>query len=329
MSDARQTSTPSPERAPARGWRVYADLTKARLSMLVLLTTLVGFVIAQNGGGFDGLRLLWTLVGTALAAGSANAFNQVIEIARDASMHRTRTRPLPAGTIGRTHATVVAALMGVTGLLVLWLGVGALPAALALISLLVYVAIYTPLKTRSTLNTLVGAVCGALPPMIGWSAATGGLEGGAWALGGLLFVWQIPHFLALAWLYREDYERGRYAMLPLLDRTGRMTAQIVVLTSLMLIPIALTTTLLGLAGWTFTLGSIALGGWMGWRGLKMYQTRSDAAARRVFLASLVYLSTVMILLVADRGPVSAPTTIHQLASSSTELPVTIWSDGRD
>ena len=139
--------------------------------------------------------------------------------------------------------------------------------------------------------------------MIGWVASTGTLDAGAFALGGLLFVWQIPHFLALAWLYREDSARGRFLMLPVLDPSGRLTGQIVILTSLMLIPLALTVTLLGLAGWIFTVGSAVLGLWMGGLGIRLYRRRTNANARRVFLASIAYLAAVMALLVLDRGPV--------------------------
>ena len=178
-------------------------------------------------------------------------------------------------------------------------------------------AIYTPLKVHTSLNTLVGAICGAIPPMIGWVAATGRLDGGAWALGGLLFVWQLPHFLALAWLYRDDYARGDFAMLPRFDATGRLTGQIVVLTSLMLIPLALSVTLLGLAGWVFTIGAVVLGVWMTGRGIRMLRARTDTNARRVFVASIVYLSMVLLLLVLDRGPITPDTPLHRMAAAET------------
>jgi protoheme IX farnesyltransferase len=172
------------------------------------------------------------------------------------------------------------------------------------------------LKVHSSLNTLVGAVCGAIPPVIGWVAATGRLDGGGWALGALLFVWQLPHFLALAWLYRRDYERGGFAMLPRFDETGRLTGRVIVLTSLMLIPLTLSLTMLGLAGWIFTVGATALGAWMSVRAVRLLHDRTDLNARRVFLASLVYLSTVLLLLVLDRGPVTG-FTVHRMASAQT------------
>jgi protoheme IX farnesyltransferase len=282
----------------------YSTLTKARLSLLVLWTTAVGFVLAAESIGIlDGMLMLWTLLGTALAAGSANTFNQILEIDADARMVRTKQRPLPAGDLSRRHALLLATILGVGGVALLALLVNTLAAGLALLTILIYVLIYTPMKQRTSLNTLVGAVCGAIPPMIGWAGAAGTLDAGAWVLGGILFIWQLPHFLALAWLYREDYERGGYAMLPHVDRTGAMTCRIVVLTSLMLIPLGLTATLLGLAGWIYTAGSIALGLWMFRLGVRLQATRADVDARRVFLASIIYLATILVLLVADRGTV--------------------------
>jgi protoheme IX farnesyltransferase len=174
------------------------------------------------------------------------------------------------------------------------------------------------MKQRSSLNTLVGAVCGAIPPMIGWAGAAGTLDAGAWLLGALLFIWQLPHFLALAWLYREDYERGGYAMLPHFDRSGAMTCRVVVLTSLMLIPLGLTAALLGLAGWVYTIGSVALGLWMLRLGVRLQATRTDVDAKRVFLASIIYLAAILVLLVADRG------TVHPQATAlNVEQPATL------
>jgi len=303
----------------------YLQLTKARLSALVLLTTAVGFALGANvAGTVSAIAFVGTLLGTALAAGAANALNQIIEIPLDAKMERTRDRPLPSGTLSRRHALAVAIGLGVAGIATLLLLSTPIAAALALLTILLYVLLYTPLKTRSTLNTLVGAVCGAIPPMIGWVGATGTLAPGAWALAGILFIWQIPHFLALAWLYRADYERGGFVMLPVLDRSGQVTCQIVVSTSLMLIPMALTATLLGLAGWIYAAGSVLLGLGMFVLAVWLYRDRTHANARRVFLASLVYLSAVLVLLVADQGPISVPPTIHRLAAHGTaELPATL------
>lgn len=288
-----------------QGWRAavghYVVLTKARLSALVLLTTGVGFVLAEIGS-IHWWPLLWTMLGTALCAGCASVFNQVWEVRRDARMQRTCTRPLPAGTMRLGHALVTATIMGYAGIAILAMGANLLAAGLALLTIALYVLAYTPLKSRSTLNTLVGAVCGGIPPMIGWAAAAGSLDARAWLLGAILFVWQLPHFFALAWLYRADYERGGFAMLPVLDRDGAITTRVIVLTSLMLIPVALGATVLNIAGLFAAAGSFVLGLWLLALSIRLHNTRSDAHARSVFLASIAYLPLLLTLFVLDRGP---------------------------
>jgi heme o synthase len=284
---------------------LYLELTKARLSALVLLTTAVGFVLATPAA-IDWALFTWTLLGTALAAGCANALNQVFEAPRDRRMIRTAGRPLPSGAMSRTHAFVAAAAMGYVGIGLLAVLVNLYAAALALLTIVLYVAMYTPLKPRSTLNTLVGAVCGAIPPMIGWAAASGTIAGGAWLLAAILFVWQIPHFFALAWLYREDYARGGFCMVPVLDRGGEITGRVAVLTSMLLVPLALIGVLIGMAGLVYAVGSFALGVWLMILAGRFYVRRSDASARAVFVASIVYLAALLGLFVADqdRGQVS-------------------------
>jgi len=292
---------------PARGSLLsrYAVLTKARLSALVLLTTIVGFVMADAGAGW--LTLVWTTLGTALAAGSAAALNQYFEVSRDALMHRTQQRPLVAGTLSKAHGFLAGIVMAMLGVGILALGTNLLAAGLALLTILLYVGIYTPMKARSSLNTLVGAVVGAIPPMIGWSAATGTLSEGAWLLGAILFFWQIPHFLALAWMYREDYHRGGFVMLPGIDHSGELTCRVIVLTSMMMIPIGLAVVLAGVAGWLYAAGSVLLGGMLVVLAGRMYLNRARHTARSVFLASIIYLPVLLGLLVADRGPIPGAT----------------------
>jgi protoheme IX farnesyltransferase len=288
---------------PRRGLPgLYAELTKARLSALVLLTTAAGYLLAELGA-IDWLRFLWTIAGTACCAGCANALNQLLEARRDALMNRTRHRPLPSGRITPAHALIVALTLGYAGVAALGLLVNLSAAGLALFTIVVYVAAYTPLKPRTTLNTLVGAVCGAVPPMIGWVAARGTLDPGAWILAAILFVWQIPHFLALAWLYREDYERGGYAMLPVIDRAGRVTGQVTLVTALILLPLGLLAAVGGVAGWAYAAGSLVPGAIMALLAARMLLDRSDASARRVFLASIAYLPLLLLLMVFDRGPI--------------------------
>ncbi len=298
---------------------LYLELSKARLSALVVLTTAVGFIMgapALTAGAWG--RLLLTIAGTSLAAGGANALNQLLERRRDAMMLRTRGRPLPSGAMSPMHGLLFGLAAVYAGLAILGLAVSLGAMGLALATILIYILLYTPLKTRSTLNTLVGAVCGAIPPMIGWVAASGSLDRGAWILGGLLFVWQIPHFFALAWMYRVDYARGGFKMLPVMDPSGRLTGQVVVLMSLGLLPMGLAATLFGLAGWVYAVGSIALGTWLLVVGLRLYATRSDESARRLFIASIVYLPLLLGLMMLDRNQAPLRLTT-QVAAATTEL----------
>ncbi len=280
--------------------RVYGQLMKLRLSTLVVLTAMVGFVLG-SAGAIDWLRFVVGSLGVLLAAGSANALNQVLERHRDAKMRRTMGRPLPSGRVGVLHATVFAIAIGAAGVVLMAEYVNNLAAWLTLANILLYVLVYTPMKTRSTLNTLVGAVVGAIPPVIGWTAATGRVDAGAWVLAAILFVWQMPHFLALAWMYRDDYAKGGYRMLPSVDPTGRLTATASLMYCLALLPVGLTATLVGVTGWVYLVGSLALGGWMTYLGWKLLRQRDRAAARKLFLASVLYLPLLMGLQVFDRS----------------------------
>ncbi len=301
---------------------IYLRLSKARLSGLVLATTAVGFLL---GGGSDvnWLLLVCTLAGTGCAALGINAVNQCMESDRDARMARTRNRPLPAGTISPRAAWSFGISLSVIGPVFLALTVDTLTAGLAVLCELVYVLVYTPLKVRSPLNTLVGAVCGAIPPMIGWAAAAGSLGAGAWVLGAILFVWQIPHFLALAWMYRSDYERGGFRMLPMFDTAGQATCQAVLLYTLALVPVTLMLTVVGVAGWVYAGGALVLGILFGLPGLKLYRRRDADAARRVFLASVIYLPLLLALMVTDRASVGV-----DVGRDARPAVTAAWSPGR-
>jgi protoheme IX farnesyltransferase len=280
---------------------LYLELGKARLSGFVVATTLVGFLMA-SGGEISWTRLLLCVIGTGLTSSGSLAMNQWMEVVRDGRMHRTRRRPLPTDRIRRGEAFTMGMASMAAGLTVLALFANPLTALLALIDILVYLVAYTPLKPRSPLCTLVGAVCGAIPPMMGWAAVTNRLDIGAWILGAILFLWQIPHFLALAWLYREDYERGGFRMLPVVDRNGTLTSWMVIIYSFALIPLGLAGSLLGLAGFVYLAGSTLLGLGLLALGIRLYVTRSAASARAMFFASLIYLPLALGLMVADRGP---------------------------
>ena len=294
-------AAPTEGAAPTPGAAVvWSRLAKARLSALVLATAAVGFLVAP-APAVDWVRLGWACLGTGLAATSAAMLNQLAEVRRDARMRRTAGRPLPAGHARPRTVFVVAIIAGYAGCSALAFGTTMLASALAAANILLYVLLYTPLKPRTTFNTLVGAVTGAIPPVIGWTAVTGTMAPGAWALFALLFAWQIPHFLALAWLYRADYAAGGFVMLPVRDPSGTATAQAALLSSLALVPVGLLAVLTGVAGarWYAPVALVA-GLWISWLALGFLRERSDARARRLFLASLAYLPIVLGAMVADR-----------------------------
>ena len=293
----------SPANAAVRLLGLYLELGKARLSLLVVLTAAVGFAVAP-ATGFDGPGFLWVTLGTFLLALGANGLNQWQESERDARMDRTAGRPLPSARMKPAHAFVASLVAVAGGVLVCAAGNNALTAALGAANVAIYVLAYTPLKPVTPLNTLVGAICGAIPPMMGWAAATGGLAPGAYVLGAVLFVWQIPHSLALAFMYREDYARGGYRMLPNVDGDGRLTFHVVNLHCLALVPVALLATPLGIAGAWFAAGAVGLGTVMVVFGVVLWRRRRVQDARRLFLATLLYLPLLLGLMVLDRGPLN-------------------------
>jgi protoheme IX farnesyltransferase len=272
-------------------------LAKIRLTAMVVITTAVGFILASPDT-IHWFALLAAALGTWLLAGSAAALNQWLEITPDSRMNRTRSRPLPTGRLLPSTALLFATLTLSAGVLVLLWGANPLTTLLGLANLIIYAFIYTPLKRLSSLNTLVGAICGAIPPMMGCAAATGTLGPPAYILAALLFVWQIPHFLSLAWLYRDDYARAGFRMLPIIDSTGRLTCRMIVLYSLLLIPVSLAACLFDIAGGWYGLLCIFLGLAMVFLAANLARNRTRQAARRVFLASVAYLPLLLILMVA-------------------------------
>ncbi len=308
------------ELAPVRpsGSRIVTELFKLRLVTLVVLTAAAGYLLGA-GDAWSGKTLLWTVLGTALAAAGSMALNQRLEMHRDARMERTRARPLPAGHLHPATATTVGILTALLGVLTLALGTGLRPTLLAAAVVLLYTLVYTPLKPRTSANTLIGAVCGAIPPMIGWAAARGELGVGAWLLFAVLFLWQVPHFLALAWMYRADYARGGFRMLPAEDPDGHLTGLAAVLHTAALAPIPLLATLHGLAGWISAAGGVVLVGWLLSAAVRMAQQRSDASARRLFLSTLGFLPLVLTLMLMNRGDGYSP------APTTTAAPPSIAS----
>lgn len=292
-----------PPSQPASSPRVtlgaLVELTKYRLSSLVGVTTAAGALLARPEGPVDGRLVAWTLVGTLLAAFGANALNQCLERTLDRRMERTRSRPLPSGRLSLRLGVVWGAGLVATGGAVLGVWAGGLPAALALAVALIYVGLYTPLKQRSSLNTLVGAVCGAIPPMIGWAAVAGRLEPGAWILFGVLFLWQVPHFMAIDWFHRNDYARGGFRMASAVDPSGEFSGHQAVVYSLALIPVSALAPLGGMGGWLSVAGAVALGVGLFGLSISLWVARSRAAARALFLGTLVYLPAFLGLLLLD------------------------------
>jgi protoheme IX farnesyltransferase len=279
--------------------RDFVALAKPRLNLLVVASTLAGYWMAGTEG-LGALRLAGTLLGTGLVAGGASAFNQLFERDLDALMRRTRMRPLADQRLQPIEGFVFATAIAVTGLLMLAAAANLLAAAVALVTLVSYVLIYTPLKRRSSLATVIGGIPGALPPIIGWAAARGDLSTNAWILFGIVFLWQLPHFLAIAWICREDYARAGYLMLPVIEPDGRSTGRQSVLYAAALVPLSLAPTLMGLAGKSYFAGALALGLVFVALTIRFANTRSVRDARLVFFASIIYLPLIWILMIADR-----------------------------
>jgi len=276
------------------------QLTKPRITLMVLVSSAAGFVIGSSGRP-DPLLLLATILGIGLVAGGSSALNQFLERDIDSLMERTKGRPLPAGRVTPGAAVVFAAAISLGGIVLLALIVNPLTALLAAIALLSYVLVYTPLKRVSSLSTLVGAVPGALPIMGGWTAARGELGPGGWALFGILFFWQLPHFLALAWLFREDYRRGGLKMLGVIDPSGLQTRRQAVLYALALIPASLLPALLGLSGSLYAVVALSLGLAYLAAAVRFWVRADSPTAHGLFRTSLVYLPLLLILLSFDPG----------------------------
>jgi heme o synthase len=278
----------------------YWVLTKPEVNFLVLVATLVGFYLG-SGAVLHGALLVKTLFGTLLVASGTGTLNQFIERAADARMRRTANRPLPAGRVAPAQALWFGVVLSAAGGLYLWLAVNLLSSALALLTLGTYLLFYTPLKKRTPLCTLVGAFPGAMPPLIGWAAVRGSLSREAWVLYAILFLWQFPHFLAIAWMYREDYARAGLLMLPGNDLEGRSTSRLILTYSLALLPVSVIPTLMGQAGLAYFFGALGLGLGLVIYGARLAVTRSNALARQVVLASVVYLPLVFGLMMLDKS----------------------------
>jgi heme o synthase len=278
-------------------------LTKPEVNFLVLLSTLTGFYLASRG------PLHWpllgaTLIGTFLVASGTATLNEYVERTYDAQMRRTSSRPLPSGVLSPREGLVFGLVLSIAGAVILASVVSWLTCFLAVLTLVSYLALYTPLKRRTPVCTFVGALPGAVPPLIGWAAARGHLSWGAWGLYLILFLWQFPHFTAIAWMYREDYARAGYMMLPARDRYGRTMALEMIGFSALLIPATMVPVWLGEVGTAYLFGALTLGVAFFYFSARLAEGRSNSLARRALMASVVYLPLVYVLMMASKTPAS-------------------------
>jgi len=282
----------------------YLELTKPRITCFILMSTAIGFLCGThlgtaNGNTWSWISLFHTLMGTALIASGTAALNQWYERLADAKMARTKARPIPSGRVSSIHAAQFGVFLSIAGFLELWLGANLLTALLGLFTLASYLFIYTPMKQRSPSSTTIGAIPGAMPPLIGYAAASGTLTWEAAILYGILFLWQFPHFYAIAWMYRDDYAKAGIRMLPVVEPDCDSTARRIVLFSIALFPISLLPTFTSMAGKYYLFGAIALGLYFLYAGARVMMDRTLPRARQVLLASVVYLPLLYGLLVLD------------------------------
>jgi protoheme IX farnesyltransferase len=300
MKSAHATTAPAQVALARRGTVVgdYWALTKPRLNFLVVLTSAAGYYLGTIGRP-DWRAMAQAVAGTALVAGGAAVLNQVYERDTDRLMRRTRMRPLPDGRVRPEEARVFGLVLAAAGLALLGFGANRAAALLALATLVVYLIVYTPMKRRSATATLIGAVPGALPPLIGWAAARGEVSAGGWTLFAIVFMWQIPHFMALAWMYREDYGSAGFPMLPVIEPDGRRTGRHALLYAAALLPISLTPAWFGVAGAPYLATAAVLGVAFLWLAARFAASRTDAAARRLFFASIAYLPLLWAAMILD------------------------------
>lgn len=276
----------------------FVALTKPRISVMVLVTVAVGFLLGSRGT-IPASTMLLTMIATGAVAAGASVWNQVIERDRDALMKRTANRPIPTGRVGVIEASIFGSILAVAGVLTLALVANYLAAMIAAATFLLYVVVYTPLKPITTLNTAVGAIPGALPPVIGWAAATGRLGLEPFALFLIVFLWQFPHFLAIAWMFRDDYARGGHKMLPNVDPDGSMTGRQALWHALELVPAGLFPWAIGLGGRWYFLGALGMGLFYLYYAAKFWWDVNDQSAKRLLRASILYLPAILLLLLLN------------------------------
>jgi protoheme IX farnesyltransferase len=304
---------------PSTRFADYVALTKPRLNVLVVATSAAGYYLGARTGT-DPLAMASAVGGTALVAGGAAVLNQVYERDTDALMRRTRMRPLPDGRVPPTDATLFGLALSAAGLGLLATRANLLAASLAIATLVIYLTVYTPMKRRTPLATLVGAVPGALPPLIGWTASHGAISMGGVALFAIVFFWQIPHFMAIAWLYRDDYGKAGFPMLPVVEPEGRRTGRQAVMYALALVPVSLVPAIVGVSGMVYAGIALILGIALFWLAVQFATARTDEAARRLFLGSITYLPLLWVAMIANKQP---PGALSNQLSAFSNLALTV------
>jgi len=288
--------------------RDYIELTKPRITWLILMSTGIGYFFGLRGAAnwWDFFRnihllsLLNTVLGTGLIASGTAALNQWYERDADRKMRRTADRPLPSGKLTSGRALAFGIALSIAGFVELWFGVNLLCALIGLFTLASYLFLYTPMKQRTWWSTTVGAIPGAMPPIIGFAAASGTVTADGWVLGAILFLWQFPHFYSIAWMYKDDYARAGIQMLPVVEPDGRSTARQIVLYGIALIPVSLIPTMLGMSGRLYLIGALLLGLWFLYSGVRVAVERSLSRARNVLITSVLYLPLIYGLMLIDR-----------------------------
>ncbi len=277
----------------------YVELTKPRIAFLLVLTSAAAFYLAGRGS-FDVVLFANSMIAITLLAFGVAALNQYWERKLDVLMDRTAKRPLPSGVIGAHEALIFGVLLCLAAEVYLYFAVNPLTALLGFVVIVGYVLVYTPLKTRTSASTAIGALPGALPPLMGWTAAANEISLAAWALFAMQFLWQFPHFFAIAWLYRDDYAKAGILMLPVVDRDGKLTARQIVIFAIMLFPVSLAPFFLGVSGFVFAIGASLLGIWFLWASIRCARAKSKEQARKLLMVTVIYLPLLFILMVADK-----------------------------
>jgi protoheme IX farnesyltransferase len=288
------TSFSSRERIAA-----FVELTKPRIAFMLLLTSAAGFYLG-NRGAFDLVLFANAMIGIVLLAFGVATLNQWLERRTDVLMDRTSTRPLPTGKVAPNEAFIFGSLLCLGAEIYLYFLVNPLTALLGLSVIVGYVLLYTPLKTRTSASTAIGAIPGAMPPLMGWTASANEISLGAWALFAFLFLWQFPHFLAIAWMYKDQYAKAGIQMLPVLDPSGRITARQIVLFAIMTVPVSFAPFFLGFAGWIFLAAAIIMGIWFLIECVRTARAKTPEMARRLLLVSVLYLPIIFAMLVLDK-----------------------------